>query len=111
MTDIQVVPIFGVLKDEEAKFYDIFSKVLYFSGLEPTRKTQEEGKYQSLTTTSNKYNVLLEIDRLLTNHFNNANVARCFPSKINVSIANNHFLTYATTLEKSHHQLQITIPC
>ena len=56
LTDIAVVPIFSVQKDEEEKFYDIFSKALYFSGLEPIRKTQEEGKYLLLTPTTNKYN-------------------------------------------------------
>ena len=39
LTDIAVVPIFGVQKDEEEKIYDIFSNALYFSGLEPTKKT------------------------------------------------------------------------
>ena len=39
LTDIVVIPIFGVQKDEEDKFYDKFSKstLLY-------RITQEEGK-------------------------------------------------------------------
>ena len=31
-------------------------KKLYFTGLEPTRKTQEDGKCLLLTTTTNKYN-------------------------------------------------------
>ena len=44
LTEIAVVPISGVQKEEESNFYEIFSNVLYFSGLEPTRKTQEEGK-------------------------------------------------------------------
>ena len=56
LTDIAVVPIFGVQKEGEEKFYDIFSNSLYFSGLEPTRKTQEDRKYLLLTTTANKYN-------------------------------------------------------
>ena len=30
LTDIAVVPIFGVQKDEEEKFYDIFSNVYTF---------------------------------------------------------------------------------
>ena len=63
-----VVPTFGVQKEEENKFYEIFSNALYFSGLEPTRKTQEERKYLLLTTTANKYNAQLEVDRLLTKH-------------------------------------------
>ena len=56
LTEVAVVPIFGVQKEKEIKFYEIFSNVLYFSGLESTRKTQEEGKYLLLTTTANKYN-------------------------------------------------------
>ena len=60
LTEVAVVPIFGVQKDEIKKFYEIFSNALYFSGLEPTRKTQEEGKYLLLTTTVNKYNIQLE---------------------------------------------------
>ena len=44
LTEVTVVPIFCVHKDEEAKFYEIFSNALYFPGLEPTWKTQEEGK-------------------------------------------------------------------
>ena len=39
LTEVAVVPIFGVQKDEEEKFYEILSNALYFSGLEPTRKT------------------------------------------------------------------------
>ena len=101
LTDIVVVPIFGVLKDEEAKFQDIFSKELHFLGLEPTRKTQEEGKYISLATTANKYNTQLEADRLLTKHFNNANVAHRSPTRRNVPIFNNNLSTYAAVLAKS----------
>ena len=71
-----VVPTFGVQKEEENKFYEIFSNALSFSGLEQTRKTQEEGKYLLLTTTASKYNAHLEADRLLTKHFKNTNVAR-----------------------------------
>ena len=55
LTEVLVVPIFGVQKEEEDKFYEIFSNTLYFSGLELTRRTQEEGKYLLLTTTVNKY--------------------------------------------------------
>ena len=72
---------FGVNKNEEAKFYEIFSKALYFSGVEPTRKTQEEGKYLLLTTTASKYNTQLEADRLLTKHFKNENVACRLPTR------------------------------
>ena len=68
LTDLAVVPIFGIQKDGEEQFYDIFSNALYFSGLEPTRKKQEEGAYLLLTTTVNKYNAQLETDRLLTKH-------------------------------------------
>ena len=74
MTDIAVIPMFDVQKDEEEKYYDIFSNTLYFSGLEPTRKTQEERKYLLLTTTENTYTTQLEEDRLLTKHFNNTNL-------------------------------------
>ena len=41
LTDIAVVLIFGVQKDEVEKSYDIFSNAFYFSGLEPIRKTQK----------------------------------------------------------------------
>ena len=95
------MPIFGVHKDEEAKFYEIFSNALYFSGLEPTRKTQKEGKYLLLTTTANIYNAQLEEDRLITNHFKNANVARRSPTRRNKPIINNNFSTYAEALSKS----------
>ena len=30
ITEVAVVPIFGVNKNEEAKFYEIFSNALYF---------------------------------------------------------------------------------
>ena len=56
LMEVAVVPIFGFNKDEEVKFYDIFSNALYFSGVEPTRKTQEEGKCLLLKTAANKYN-------------------------------------------------------
>ena len=45
LADIAVVPIFRIQKDEEDKFYEIFSKSLYFKGLQSTRKTQEIGKH------------------------------------------------------------------
>ena len=93
--------MFDVQKDEEEKYYDIFSNTLYFSGLEPTRKTQEEGKYLLLTTTVNEYNVQLEADRLLTKHFNNVNVACRSPTRRNVPIVQNNFSTYADALAKS----------
>ena len=38
LREVVVVPIFGVQKDEEEKFYKIFSNALYFSGLEPISK-------------------------------------------------------------------------
>ena len=69
LTEVAIVPIFGVQKEEEDKFYEIFSNALYFSGLEPTRKTKEEGKYLLITTTANKYHAQLEADRLLAKHF------------------------------------------
>ena len=101
ITKVAVVPIFGVNKNEEAKFYEIFSKALYFSGVEPTRKTQEEGKYLLLTTTASKYNTQLEADRLLTKHFKNENVACRLPTRRNNPIINNHFSTYAEALSKT----------
>ena len=101
LTEVVVVPIFGVQKEEEDKLYEIFSNALYFSGLEPTRKTQEEGNYQLLTTTANKYNAQLEADRLLTKHFKNANVARRSSTRQNISIINNHFSTYLDALSQS----------
>lgn len=42
LTDIVVIPIFGVQRDEEDKFYDNFSKVLYFTGL---HKKKENNYY------------------------------------------------------------------
>ena len=106
LTEVAIVPIFGVQKEETDKFYEIFSKALYFSGLEPTRKTKEEGKYLLITTTANKYNAQLEADRLLTKHFKNANVARRSPTRSNNPIINNHLLTYAEVLS----QTQIPTP-
>ena len=100
LTNIAVVPIFGVLKEEEKQVYNIFSNSSYFSGLEPTRKTHEERKYLLLTTTANKYNVHLKADRLLSKHFTNANVARRSPTRRNVPITKNHFSTYAEALSK-----------
>ena len=38
LREVVVVPIFCVQKDEEKKFYKIFSNALYFSGLEWIRK-------------------------------------------------------------------------
>ena len=101
LTEVAIVPIFGVQKEEEDKFYEIFSNALYFSGLEPTRKTKEEGKYLLITTTANKYNAQLEADRLLAKHFKNANVARSSPTRRNNPIINNHFSTYAEALSQS----------
>ena len=94
LTEVTVVPMFDVNKDEEVKFYEIFSNALIFSGLEPTRKTQEEGKYLLLTATTNKYNAQLEVDILLTKHLKNANVARRSPTRSNNLIIINHFSTY-----------------
>ena len=110
LIEVVVVPIFGVNEDEEPQFYEIFSNALYFSGLEPTRKTQEEDKYLLLTTTANKYNTQLEADRLLTKHFKNSNVARRSPTRSNNSIINNHFSTYAEVLSKSQPPTQANYP-
>ena len=110
LTDIAVVPIFGVQKEEEEKFYDIFSNFLYFSGLEPTRKSQEDGKYLLLTTTANKYNAQLEADILLSKHFTNANVACRYSTRRNVPIVQNHFSTYADALAKSPPPTQENYP-
>ena len=101
LAEVAIVPIFGVQKEEEDKFYEIFSNALYFTGLEPTRKTKEEGKYLLITTTTNKYNAQLEADRLLAKHFKNANVARSSPTRRNNPIINNHFSTYAEALSQS----------
>ena len=54
-----------------------------------------------MTTTENKYKVQLEADRLLTNHFNNENVAHRSPTRRNVPIIDNNFSTYADALVKS----------
>ena len=101
LTDIVVVSIFGVLKEEEEKCYDIFLNSSYFLGLEPIRKTQEEGKYLLLTATTNKYNAQLEADRLLSKNITNANIDRRSPTRRNVPIIKNHFSTYAEALVKS----------
>ena len=105
-----MVPIFCVNKDEEPQFYEIFSNALIFSGLEPTRKTQEEGKYLLLTATTNKYNAQLEVDILLTKHLKNANVARRSPTRSNNSNINNHFSTYAEALSKSQPPTPVNYP-
>ena len=39
LAEVAVVPIFGLQKEKESKFYEIFSNVLYVYGLERTRKT------------------------------------------------------------------------
>ena len=69
--------------------------------MELTRKTQEEGKYLLLTTTTTQYNAQLEVDRLLTKHLSNENVAHRSPTRRNVPIVKNHFSTYAKALAKS----------
>ena len=111
LTDIAVVPIFGVLKEEEETFYDIFSKSSYFSGLEPTRKTQEEGKCPLLTTTANNYNAQVETDILLSKHFNNANVARRSPTKRNDQIIKNPFQRTLKPLSNHQHRHQTITQC
>ena len=58
-------------------------------------------KYLLLTTTTNKYNAQLEVNRLLTKHFNNINVARRSPIRRSVPIVKNHFSTYVEALVKS----------
>ena len=111
LTDIAVDPIFGVLKEEEENFYNIFFKSSYFSGLEPTRKTQEEGKCLLLTTTANNYNAQVEVDILLSKHFNNANVARRSPTKRNDQIIKNPFQRTLKPLPNHQYRHQTINHC
>lgn len=40
---------------DKQQFTDILGKSLYFTGMEPTRKTATEGKYFLVTTNSKLY--------------------------------------------------------
>ena len=51
ITEVAVVPIFGVNKNEEAKFYEIFSNALYFFW----RRTNKENTRRRKVSITNNY--------------------------------------------------------
>ena len=54
-------------KDEEEDA--MLSRSLYFMGMEPTRKSREEGRYLLVTTKAKKLNAQREADNLLSKYY------------------------------------------
>ena len=47
---LKIVLVFGIMSKDKDQVQDILSKSLYFTGIEPTRKSEIEGKYLLVTT-------------------------------------------------------------
>ena len=72
--------------------------------MEPTRKSESEGKYLLVTTKSNLYCAQQEADTLLEKFYKKANIRQ--PNwntrKTQKTIVHNHFSIYATALQKKN---------
>ena len=66
LNEMAIVPITGLEKKVKQEVDAILSSSLYFMGMEPTRKSREEGRYLVVTTKAKKLNVLREEDNLLS---------------------------------------------
>ena len=54
---VKIIPVFGITSNEKKQVKDIISKYLHFTGMEPIRETESEGKYSLVTTQNNCFGV------------------------------------------------------
>ena len=71
---IKVVPAFGRISKDKDQVKDIISKSLYFTGMEPTRKSDSEGKYLLVTTQNKLYCAQRDVDNLLGKYYYEPNI-------------------------------------
>ena len=90
---IKVVPVFGRISKDKDQVKDIISKSLYFTGMEPTRKSDSEGKYLLVTTQNKLYCAQRDVDNLLGKYYNEPNI---WKSKWNTRVTKNYWykITY-----------------
>ena len=90
---------------DKQQFTDILGKLLYFTGMEPTRKTATEGKYFLVTTNSKLYSAQREADNLLAKYYRRTqryNNQMQTPGRRKKPLIHNHFPTYAKVLSKEN---------
>ena len=66
LNEMAIVLITGLEEKDKQEANAMLSRSLYFMGMEPTRKSREEGRYLVVTTKAKKLNVLREEDNLLS---------------------------------------------
>ena len=102
LSDMVIVPISGILQQDELKVIEIFKRSTNFTAIEPTRKSSD-GRWILVTTTKNLYNARREVDVILADF---QHEKHC----INTFIRNNpstrttvthHFSTYTAALTQT----------
>lgn len=69
LNETKIVPVFGIMEPDKQQVIHILSNLLYFIGIEPTRKTKLEGKCLLVTTKSKLYCAQREADNLLVKYY------------------------------------------
>ena len=62
---MSIVPITRLKENDKLEVERILSKSLYFSGMEPTRCSNDEGRYLLTSTNLQRVNTQREVDNLL----------------------------------------------
>ena len=65
---VKIIQVFGIISNDKEQVKDALSKFYYFTGMEPTRKIDSEGKYLLVTTQKN-YCDQREADNLLGRYY------------------------------------------
>ena len=69
LTEMAIVPVTSITKDDKEEVETILSRSLYITGNEATRKSKEDGRNLLLTTNANKANAQREVDNLLGKYY------------------------------------------
>ena len=75
-----IVPITGLKESDKVEVETILSRSLYFNGMEPTRRSQDEGMYLLITTNLHRANSQKEVDNLLRKYYKRK------PSNVNYNL-------------------------
>ena len=103
LEEMAIVPITGLEEKDKQEVDAMLSRSLYFMGMEPTRKSREEGRYLLVTTKAKKLNAQREADNLLSKYYkkqpssnSNNNQGR------RVTRTPTYFSSYASVLADKH---------
>ena len=69
LAEMTIVPVTGMTKDDKEEVETIFSRSLYITGIEATRKSKEDERYLLFTANANKDNAQREVDNLLGKYY------------------------------------------